>query len=478
MSSDNQLEMNLSLGENQLKRNLNSGVFTLFIEHSAPSSDIAPEAVSSQLNLLDQTVADIKELPMALAITDQYTLLHTHRAIEYATSLPPERRNAHLVYLSGRDTQYEQAVELLQTARNAGITNVIPVSGDLTDAYKSVKYSEDINILHKINQSYPHDFYSGAVVNPFKYRADVQFGQIFKLIKKFNNGAQFVVTQAGWDMQKLQSLKWYLAYRGMSFPTVARLMFLTPSRFEKICANQLPGITVSPDFKAILQRELAFSDRQFESAQWRRLELQVAGCRLLGYTGVQIAGVDTPEQIKMVATRVKNALREFGSFEHWVEEYQSYQAKAEMAPTPDSFIMFNDLLKHQYYDSSVTFRRHKDGFCQLKNHTKLLYHLRKELFLGSHNSNNARHLLKKVMLGCRSCERCYLPESEFICLRHCPKRLLNGPCGNADLNGRCELGDRVCVFTQQLALANWRGELDLLEDRYIPHPQEDCNIEK
>ena len=54
----------------------------------------------------------------------------------------------------------------------------------------------------------------------------------------------------------------------------------------------------SSDFRKILDKESQFSSNQFESAQWRRLELQAAGCRLLGYSGVQIMGVDTPANME------------------------------------------------------------------------------------------------------------------------------------------------------------------------------------
>ena len=467
-----QLEMNLTPGRNTLKYNLENGVFTVFIEHDSPGGDVPPETAGQRLTLLDEAVAANKGLPMALAITDRYQFANSHRAAEYAGALPPERRNAHLIYLSGRDTGYARMLEMLQLCRNAGLTNVIPVSGDALSSGGKGVYTEDVNVLHKIQQDFAENFYPGAVVNPFKYRADTQFSQLFKLVKKLHNGAKFIVTQAGWDMRKLQSLKWYLAHRGLEYPVVARLILLTPDKLEKIQQNKVPGIAVSPDFENILARELAFSAKQFESAQWRRLELQVAGCRLLGFSGVQISGLDTPDKIRLAGMRLRAALREFTTFEQWVEEYHSYQARAEMAPAPQAFILFNGLLKHQYYDNSVTFAHGTAAISRVSATGKALYQLRKTIFSGVGNVPGCRQILKKLLLNCSGCGRCSLENTEFLCLQKCPKKLLNGPCGNARFNGECELGGHICVFNQLIALAEWHDRLDTLEEDYQPNPAE------
>lgn len=114
-------------------------------------------------------------------------------------------------------------------------------------------------------------------MNPYQYTGWSLMGQYFKLVKKLNSGASFLVTQAGWDMLKLQSLRWYLTGRSLFYPMIARLILLTPEKVERILAGEYPGISISHDFQRILEKELHYSNTQFEAAQYRRLELQAAG---------------------------------------------------------------------------------------------------------------------------------------------------------------------------------------------------------
>ena len=471
----NQMEMTFASGENSLKRNFDTGTFTIFIEHDTPGADIAPEAAGARLTRLDEAVGGVGNLSMALAITDRYNYANSHRAVEYAGALPPERRASHLVYLSGGGTSPEEFAMLLHVARNSGLANIVPVSGDLRSEYGV--YTESVRALKMMGDKFTGAIHAGAVVNPYKYRADAQFSQFFKLVKKLEFGAQFVVTQAGWDIRKLQSLKWYMEYRNLVYPTVARLMLLTPDKLDRVRSGHYPGIAVSPDFDTILNHELAFSSRQFEAAQWRRLELQVAGCRLLGYSGVQIHGIDTPDGIRLASMRLGAALREFATFDQWVEEYHSYQSKAEMAPIPQGFMMFDGLLTRQYYDTSIKFKQHPVSTGTSGAFDKFRCRLASVLFKHA-DSNRAsrRRLLKKLIVGCSGCNYCRLPRTGYVCIGRCPKGLSNGSCGGVRADGRCENGKDICVFTFIASLSERFGILAGLENEYLPGADESPSL--
>ena len=259
-----------------------------------------------------------------------------------------------------------------------------------------------------------------------------------------------------------------MEYRNLDFPVIARLMLLTPRSLEQIRNGAFPGITVSPDFEAILHNELAFSAKQFEAAQWRRLELQAAGCKFLGFSGIQIAGVDTPDKIRLTAMRIKAALREFSSFDQWVEEYCAYQAKAEMAPTPNSFMMFEGLLSRQYFDPTVRFCRN-GLFSGVKMQDRLLYFIKSMLFKHCDGQRpSGRRILKKILAGCSACGQCRLHDTAFICTEKCPKKLANGPCGGVRQNGRCEISSAICVHSRITAIREWQHDPDKLEDLYVP----------
>lgn len=168
------------------------------------------------------------------------------------------------------------------------------VPGDTPRDSRRRIFTESVEMIRENAGDPRRQFFLGATVNPYQYTPYTLMGQYFKLVKKLNAGASFIVTQAGWDMLKLQSLRWYLSGRSLYYPMIARLLLLTPDRVEQILRGEYPGINISPDFRKILDKELHYSLNQFEAAQYRRLELAAAGCRLLGFSGIQLAGAEVP----------------------------------------------------------------------------------------------------------------------------------------------------------------------------------------
>ena len=64
-------------------------------------------------------------------------------------------------------------------------------------------------------QSTPFDFFAGAVVNPYKVHESDQMMQFYKLQLKVAVGAQFIITQLGYNIRKLSELKHYLTREGL-----------------------------------------------------------------------------------------------------------------------------------------------------------------------------------------------------------------------------------------------------------------------
>ncbi len=458
--------------QNCFRETLDRGGFVMLIEHNSASRDNDLEAAKDRLRQLEDSVLSIKSLDCALAITDAYAPQEAYRSLDYAMGLNMTTRDRHVIYLSGRNTDLESGRELIQFAKAGNFKNIVAATGDaatdenVRDTRKR-NFLESVHLLRMMNNS--NDFFSGAVMNPFQYTPYTLYPQYSKLVKKLNSGAKFIVTQAGYDMLKLQALRWYLGERGLYFPTIARLLLLTPDKYNAILNKQYPGIKISNDFRKILDKESQFSSNQFESAQWRRLELQAAGCRLLGYSGIQIMGVDTPAKARTAAERVAGALREFTTFDQWLEEYNAYLAKAEMAPLSSSFYMYDRILRRPYPETPP--RMSDIGELKLSRNEKLLYKLRHFFFAHADNQHpRNRHFWKVMLAGCRSCNQCRLASTFYICPEYCPKKLANGPCGGVKPNGNCEIGNFECIHSYKMRLALWQKKMDKLEDEYIPPP--------
>ena len=464
------------LPPNRFRDALGNGEFVLLVESPSPSLSNDPIAAGERLAALEKAVLSVESVKSALAITDRHLTLDAWRAVEYANALSEENRDRHVVYLSGRNTSAEEIGQLAEAAAKSRLFNVIPVSGNAVpgDSVRECRkrvFSESVGVIRDLAlQNRP--FFLGGTVNPYAYTPYTLTGQYFKLVRKFNAGAAFAVTQAGWDMLKLQSLRWYFSERSLFYPMIARLVLLTPNLVEKIQAGEYPGINISPDFRKILEKELRYSLNQFEAAQYRRLELQAAGCRLLGFSGIQLAGAETPARAKIAAERIGNALREFNSFESWLEEYNSYLARAEMSPFSHSFYLYDHTLRRPYPDAPPTARDF--GEPMISSGEKFLFKLRKFLFpRADQRRAESGRLLKGLLASCRGCSNCRLPKTEFICTEGCPKRLANGPCGGVRPHGECEISPNECIHSRIVRLACWNGTLPKLEEGILDSGRND-----
>jgi len=466
-----QLEMNFDSSRNRFKTNLNEGNFFVLFEANPPSRQADLDASKERLTELEFAVAGITSLPAGLAVTDRYTTVDTWNVADYASALSPSERDRHLVYLSGRGVSNEELMATAGLFNAAGFPNVVPVSGNSVPGENSKQTSarhfvESVHAIRNLKATYGNGMHLGCVVNPFKYNPIDLFWQYFKLIKKLNQGAEFLVTQLGWDMLKLQELRWYLEFRSQHVPSIARILMLTPEKVESICSGKYPGVNISPDFQIILQNELKYSFTQFEAAQWRRIQLQAAGCRLLGYSGIQLAGIERPDKIRIAAARISEALEEFKHFDDWKKAYLEYLARAEMSPYPYRFYLFNQLFSQAYAESEP--RMNDASVPQTSWKERFYYKLCRFMFSHSDKQTASEHFMtKKLLVHCTGCKSCRLPQTCYICPNTCPKGMANGPCGGTKVDGKCEVGSFECIHSRRLRLAMWRSEIDALEENYI-----------
>ncbi|MCQ2351970.1 MAG: methylenetetrahydrofolate reductase C-terminal domain-containing protein [Victivallaceae bacterium] len=471
---DFQMQMNFTgESENVFRRQLENGKFTILVETQVPEDTVDPKSAAEKLLELEETVVNSgNDVNAALAILDP-SQGRSLRAVEFAAKLPEERRNRHVIYLSGADTTEAEFDDLLNFANANHLRNLIPVIGDAefgstVRECRKRHFYDSIPATEKIVKKHPENF-AGAVVNPYQYGFYSLFGEYFSLLKKFGQGAQFAVTQAGWDMLKLQSLHWFLNTRECYYPVLTRLFLLSPGTVEEIVSGKRPGIRISPGFARILERELRYSRSQFESAQFRRIELQAAGCRLLGARGIQIAGIDSPAKAHFIIGRIEAALKEFTSFDVWLEEYNAYMASAEITPSANDFYLFDRSLKRDYpLDAPPVCNEEKIE--KISRWDQVKYTLRKSLFANADRKPAQQfRLLKLLLTGCPGCDQCVLPQTNFTCPYRCPKHLANGPCGNVRPDGRCEISDAECIHVKILRAAYQRHDFSALE-KVLPPP--------
>ena len=472
-----QLEMNFEGNtENIFRKRLNNGEFQVLAEIALPSANARVREEAEKYAEYEM-IALRSKMPAGLALVDEYPSPEgSVDPVLFAMELCHTNRDHHLFYVNGRNRSVQNQYEIIRVARGEGFKNFCAVSGTPV-AYEDAKetarrrFAESVLLLDRLRQDPIDGVYAGCSVNPYKYTASDLCMQNFKLIKKINCGAAFAVTQYGWDLMKLQELRWYLSHRAAHIPMLARLLFLTPERAEAICAGRVPGVHISPDFAKLLGREMQHSRYQFEAAQLRRLEIHAVGACLLGYSGVQIAGIDRPEQFSALLERIGNAMREFPDFESWRTMYRQYYERLDMAPYPHRFYFFKNLFSTSQPPDEPQIN--DSGIPDCTSSERIAYKIGNAMF--SHAGElpaSERRLTKKLLFNCKSCNCCRLPETFYICTENCPMKLANGPCGASNADGSCffstEKEQKACIYQKQMRIVNMLRGYPALEERIVP----------
>jgi methylenetetrahydrofolate reductase (NADPH) len=472
--SNTQFTMQFHAG-NPLAERLRSAQFTCLVEVDTPRADQPFDSAMGIAKTLARC-AHRHEVVQGIAITDRLKSENTHDPVRVAQALQNTTPKPLLVHVSGKGSDSHRIRTLLESAYSSGVRTVLAVTGDRSDRHPEgrahsgripphpVGYTDSVTTIREARNT-GHPLFVGCGVNPFKYNPSDQYLQYYKLVRKLSVGADFITVQAGWDMRKHQEVKWFLQMREMEMPILARLMLLNREKIANIHRGLIPGAPVSRSFASQLQRESDINDAQCLAAQLRRLALQVVGCRLLGYSGVQIAGVESEQTLEMVLNAIHTPPDGISTFADWIDAWRDFHADIAFTPASTAFYMFDNLLETESpaYDpescqlAEQEFPKSSRGD-RLRHH--LAAHIRPEGFIAT----IGRHLQK---IRNKEAEACRLANNTFsmnLAPKTCPKRLVYGACGGSEADGLCEFGHETCFFHRVLALANDLNKLNRLED--------------
>jgi len=310
------------------------------------------------------------------------------------------------------------------------------------------------------------DFFIGAAVSPFKRHERELMPQYYKLLRKIRCGAQWVIPQLGYDMRKFHEVKLLLASRGMTdFPVIGNVYLLTRGLARLFRSGKLAGCVVSDALFEQCEKYAAGADR----GQAFFLELaakQLAVFRGLGFAAGYLGGSAKLETFD----RIIDLAESFGAddWRQFIKEIQFSQ--------PDEFFLFEhdpqtglaspDRFNPQFIaalahppkspESTLSYRLsrlvHRLAFTRGKGLHGWMQRLFRRWDKKPGISGRAVYALEKaskhLLYGCQDCGDCSLPECAYLCPRYsCAKCGRNGPCGGS-ADGRCELGDRDCLWAR------------------------------
>ncbi|MBQ9089081.1 MAG: methylenetetrahydrofolate reductase C-terminal domain-containing protein [Lentisphaeria bacterium] len=454
--SEVQLNIALEKIENPLQQALAEGRFVYLAECHAPEDERSLPQAAERIMPLAEKMWSFDDLCGGLAILDLPE--SPFSAIELLSALPENNRNRNCAFLSGSGRNADDIANELKHAAGAGIENITAVSGDAfprtLKQCRSRQYTDSIKSLQMMHDA--DSFFTGSTINPFHYRADTLWGTLGNFKRKLAAGSDFIVVQSGWDMLQIQTLSWYMLRNRFYTPYLVRLTLLTPDKVERIVAGEVPGLRISRDFRKLLEQELCGNSAQFEAAQYRRLELQAAGARLMGASGVIVSGANYPGKAEIVARKLRSALAEFKSFDHWLDEYNQHQAGVEMTNSLHNYRLYDRILRRNYPFEEPP-AGNDPGEFPISRKERIGQKLRKMFFSNAHCYRASRdRLMKKILASCRGCQHCRLPEHEFVCVENCPKGLEYGPCGGVREDGKCEIGNFECVHVKIVRYSSHR----------------------
>ena len=406
-----------------------------------------------------------------------------------------------LVHFSCRDLNRNAVESRLMALSREGVHDILMLTGDYTssgfegnaapvfdlDSVQAITY---VKAMHAGLETpgakkgttvrLPKtDFFVGAAVSPFKLTEQELIPQFFKLDKKIAAGADFVITQLGYDMRKFLEVKRYMASRNLRVPLMGNVYVLSYGAAKTMHAGNVPGCVVSDKLLSVLEAESKEPDKG-KRKRLERAAKMVAMFKGMGFNGVHIGGFALKTEdfrfIVQHATEIESRWEEFipevcfgreGEF-YAFPAPKSYRPGEADADPVKSMTRGRRVLAYSFSSGmhSLLFDRKSLGCKMLTRYYKLIGD---KSFLARF-SHFSEFFVKWITFDCRDCGDCALPDMAYCCPQSgCAKQQRNGPCGGSR-DGMCEVypDEKPCVWTKVYSRLKGVGELDEMRGAYVP----------
>jgi methylenetetrahydrofolate reductase (NADPH) len=370
-----------------------------------------------------------------------------------------------IIHLSCKDWNRNALESRCWQLASGGFRNVLALSGDYpVSGYHGqaapVFDIDSVGLLKLLSETQGGDFFSGAVVSNYKRHEREVMPQYFKLAKKIANGARFIINQIGYDARKMDELLKYMALHGLDVPVVANVFVLTAPAARYFHAGKIPGVTVTDDLMALVEKHAASPDR----GRAFLLEFAAKQCAIargLGYRGMYLGGhlrVQDYEKIfNLVDSYAPNDWLDFvrelrfsqpGEFYYFEEDPRTGLSapdvnreylRSKQRPPAASLSYKASRWIHDcvFEEGSSGFRAGQALYQIVERSPKLARALRA-----------VEHAVKLLPFDCRDCGDCSLPDIAYLCPEsQCAKNQRNGPCGGTH-DGFCEIGEKECIWAR------------------------------
>lgn len=404
-----------------------------------------------------------------------------------------------LVHFTCKDKNRNQMEGLMHGLTRAGVRNLLVMTGDYPvsgfagrpkpvfdlDPVHSLKLIGELNAGLEVGtaakpaQLAKTDIFAGCAVSPFKRDEAEQLVQYYKLKKKIEAGAQFIVPQLGYDMRKFHEVLQFIRENGWELPIMGNIYILPFGAGRAMNGNTVPGCVVTKELLAQLDKEKTAEDKG-KQARLERAAKMFACFKGMGYDGVHIGGHGVP---------IGDVEYIIGRGEELAPNWPDLVKELDY-PQPQGFYYYEKDVKTGLNTKENTNRvgRPPDtdvpvsyGFSRLMHVLmfepgKNLFGMMRSLLKGIEGGklekafDKFEHLNKVALFDCENCGDCALFETAFLCpMSQCPKKQRNGACGGS-FEGWCEVypNKQKCIYVRAYARLKKHDEEESLRDVYVP----------
>jgi len=404
-------------------------------------------------------------------------------------------------HFSCKDKNRNQMESLLFGWDRQGLHNLLVLSGDYPQGGyqgrpKPVFDLDSVQVLDLVSQmnaghieaSQPHasleftptSFLKGVALSPFKLLPSELFLQYAKLHRKVQAGADYIITQLGYDARKFHEVLLYLKENNFDLPVLGNVFIPNLTVARLMHQGDIPGCVISDELYAQILAEAESPDKGKKARLIRAASL-LAILKGLGFAGAHIGG---PGLIFADLDFVLNLARELApdwralipELSYW-PEHGAYFFKKDQDSGLNLPEVNND--PQAPHGLSLPYAMSHAVHTQFFEPAGVGFPVAKRICLGLDQAGydnllmRIEHLTKLLLFGCQNCGDCRLADLAYLCPQSgCAKYLLNGACGGSR-NGWCEVypGRKRCFYVRIYERLKLYGLTETLKDG--PKPPRD-----
>ncbi len=406
-------------------------------------------------------------------------------------------------HFSCKDKNRNQMESLLFGWDRAGLRSLLVLSGDYPQqGYlgkpKPVFDLDSVQALDLISQMnrgstkgnpkienykfQPTSFLKGVAVSPFKMLPQELAMQYAKLHRKVAAGADYIITQLGFDARKFQEILLYLELDNLKLPVLGNVFIPNLAVAKLMHRGDIPGCIITDELHEQILCEAKSADKGKKARLIRAAKL-LAVLKGLGYAGAHIGGPGlTFADLELVMSEAE--VREAAwrdllpDLAYWPKD-GCYFFRAE----PRSGLNLATPAATKKPVKSTILAYHLSHWVHQTFFTPqgTFYPAAGKICLGLERAGHARclrrfeYLVKRTLFDCQNCGDCRLADLAYLCPQSgCAKFMLNGPCGGSR-NGWCEVYPqrKRCFWVQVYDRLQAQGLTESLRTGFQP-PRDWC----